>query len=104
MGEVLRYPRPARASTAVVDDHRNFFWVTGAHHRRAVQLEAGINTPAAVPAVDGGRLAAILISSSPHKVGGTSTPWQDVFDVDNGHIRYFGDNKTTGRDPLTVRG
>jgi hypothetical protein len=104
MGSVLRYPRPANASTPVVDGHRNFFWITGCHSGPAVQLEAGINAPRKVNAVDGQRLPVILISSSPHKVGGVETPWQDIFDVDNGHIRYFGDNKTAGRDPLNVRG
>ncbi|MEA2495911.1 MAG: hypothetical protein QOJ29_3822 [Thermoleophilaceae bacterium] len=104
MGEALRYPSPRRPTTAIVDDHRNFFWVTSAEGRPAVQLEAGINTPARVAAVDGIRLPAILISSCPHKVGGASTPWQDSFDVENGHIRYFGDNKTPGRDPFEVRG
>lgn len=104
MGEVLRYPRPASPSTTVIDGHRNFFWVTGSHAGPAVQLEAGINAPRKLAAVDGQRLPVILISSSPHKVGGLQTPWQDIFDVDNGHIRYFGDNKTPGRDPLMVRG
>ena len=36
---------------------------------------------------------AIVISSSPWKAGSTSTPWHDVFDVQNGHVRYFGDSK-----------
>jgi hypothetical protein len=47
---------------------------------------------------------AILVASSPHKVGREETPWQDVFDVDNGHIRYYGDNRTAGRDPARCRG
>jgi Restriction endonuclease AspBHI N-terminal/Restriction endonuclease len=104
MGEVLRYPKPANPSTPIVDGYRNFFWVTGRHGGPAVQLEAGINAPRNLITADGERLAVILISSSPHKVGGVQTPWQDIFAVDNGHIRYFGDNKTIGQDPLEVRG
>ncbi|MBK7123629.1 MAG: hypothetical protein IPH68_12960 [Chitinophagaceae bacterium] len=48
------------------------------------------------------RRPAILISSSPHKISET-TPWQDVFDVDNGHIRYYGDNKTPENPCLKLR-
>ena len=47
---------------------------------------------------------AILVASSPHKVGLRETPWQDRFDVDNGRIRYYGDNRTPGRDPATTPG
>ena len=32
------------------------------------------------------------------------TPWHDNFDTDNGHIRYFGDNKSPGSDPSQSRG
>ncbi|WP_244204260.1 hypothetical protein [Streptomyces africanus] len=35
----------------------------------------------------------ILIRSSPWKAGTEQTPWHDVFDMDNGHVRYFGDHK-----------
>lgn len=68
-------------------------------------MERGINTPAAVRASDGiERRPAIVISSSPHKKGSAQTPWQDFFDVDNGHIRYFGDNKHPGEDPAQAPG
>src|SRR4051794_27996696 len=104
MGEVLRYPRPRQLDVEVVDGYRNFYWLTSTSGLPAVQLESGISVPAPTSAPDGARFAAILVSSSPHKVGAVTTPWQDVFDVDNGHIRYFGDNKTPGRDPMSVRG
>ncbi len=68
-------------------------------------MESGINTPAAVKATDGiSRRPAIIISSSPHKKGSSETPWQDFFDTDNGHIRYFGDNKDPGKDPAKAPG
>ena len=52
------------------------------------------------------RTPAILLRSSPHKIGSLDTPWQDFFDPDMGHIRYFGDNKIQDppRDPSNTRG
>src|SRR5690606_33095683 len=41
----------------------------------------------------GSRRPAVLIRSSPWKAGSAQTPWHDVFDMDNGHVRYFGDHK-----------
>jgi hypothetical protein len=38
-------------------------------------------------------------ATSPHKIGSKQTPWHDIFDSDNGHILYFGDEKTPGHDP-----
>ncbi|MFE9649411.1 restriction endonuclease [Streptomyces sp. NPDC006365] len=61
-------------------------------HKRAL-LEAGINGIAKVAAPDGVRRPAILIRSSPWKAGTEQTPWHDVFEMDNGHVRYFGDHK-----------
>jgi Restriction endonuclease AspBHI N-terminal/Restriction endonuclease len=37
----------------------------------------------------------IGLRSSPWKAGGESTPWHDAFDLDHGHVRYFGDHKAT---------
>jgi len=63
-------------------------------------LEAGINPIAAIKDLDSfKRRPAILISSSPHKAGSIETPWEDTFDPDNGHIRYYGDNKSSDKDP-----
>jgi hypothetical protein len=56
-------------------------------------LTAGINGIAEVEAPNGIRRPAILIRSSPWKAGTEQTPWHDVFDLDNGHVRYFGDHK-----------
>jgi len=67
-------------------------------------LDSGINPIAEIKAVDGKRRPAILIRSSPHKSGSEDTPWQDIFDVDNGHIRYYGDNKIPGNDPALSSG
>jgi hypothetical protein len=102
IGEVLRYARPYSAIPAEVDGLPNYF------HRVAVAgmtlplLESGIN-PIQAPS-KGSPVPAILISSSPHKVGSEGTPWQDFFRPDYGHIRYFGDNRHPGGDPAATRG
>jgi hypothetical protein len=47
---------------------------------------------------------AILLSSSPHKIGSEQTPWQDFFNPDEGYVRYFGDAKEAGIDPALAIG
>ena len=61
--------------------------------RPKIMLEAGINAPAEVEAPDGLRRALIAIRSSPWKAGHETNPWHDEFDLDHGHVRYFGDHK-----------
>jgi hypothetical protein len=94
IGEVLRYPNFPQADSPVVDGLTNFFHATALGGSSLVILERGINP---IRAGRGGRRlvrpAAILIRSSPHRVGSAATPWEDFFDPDNGHVRYFGDNK-----------
>jgi hypothetical protein len=104
MDEVLRDARPKAASPPRFGEHRNLYAVTAAPGARLIPFESGINAIAGVKAPEGVRVPAIIIASSPHKVGRVETPWQDIFDVDNGHIRYYGDNKTSGRDPAQCRG
>ncbi|MFJ7128276.1 restriction endonuclease [Streptomyces sp. NPDC098101] len=58
-------------------------------------LETGINGMAKVRAPGGDGRPVILIRSSLWKAGTEQTPWHDVFDMDNGHVRYFGDHKAT---------
>ncbi len=100
IGELLRYPRTKSADLETIDGLKNFHFLAKHPGAGAFQLERGINTPAEVRPPSGvPRRPAILISSSPHKKGSAETPWQDYFDSDNGHIRYFGDNKDPGSDP-----
>ncbi|MEL7185109.1 MAG: restriction endonuclease [Pseudomonadota bacterium] len=83
----------------------NFRWLGAYEGAGGFQMERGINVPAAVKCVDGSnRRPAIIISSSPYKKGSSETPWQDFFDTDNGHIRYYGDNKDPGNDPAQALG
>ncbi|MEU5234659.1 hypothetical protein AB0G82_36245 [Streptomyces anulatus] len=58
---------------------------------RADPLSKGVNPIAKAKAVDGHRRPVVLIRSSPWKTGTVETPWHDVLDLDNGHVRYYGD-------------
>lgn len=105
VGQILRYTRVAESPPPYVDDCLNFRWLAKFEGAGSFQMERGINTPAAVSGSDGiTRRPALIIASSPHKKGSVETPWQDFFDVENGHIRYFGDNKDPGKDPAQAPG
>ena len=95
IGEVLRYVEKAKLDPTVetIDGLRNFHRLTALQSSKAVLLERGISGIAAVRTSGVDRRPAVLIRSSPHKRGREETPWEDAFDVDVGHIRYFGDNK-----------
>ncbi len=98
IGQILRDARPKSAVPDEIEGFANIYAAT-AGGNTFVPLESGINPLARVKAPDGTRTPAILIASSPHKVGSTTTPWHDHFDPDNGYIRYNGDNKLPGLVP-----
>jgi hypothetical protein len=102
--QIYRYSRPYSVYPLYKDEYPNHFAATETPDHTKVILESGINPIAKIKVSEGHRLPAIVIRSSPHKIGSESTPWQDIFDVDNGHIRYYGDNKTPGKDPATSSG
>lgn len=104
IGEAFRYGRPYSPEYKEKDGLQNYFYITYSPGCNLSLLEKGINPIANVKAVDGDRIPAILISSSPHKIGSQSTPWQDFFDPENGHVRYYGDNKTIGQLPENTEG
>jgi hypothetical protein len=104
IGEVFRYSRPYLPEPAVIDGCPNHFFITHLAENKMTLLESGINSIAPIDAPEGSRRPAILIRSSPHKIGSDETPWQDTFDPDNGHIRYYGDNKEPGKDPEKAPG
>ncbi|MGW2885169.1 restriction endonuclease [Streptomyces griseoruber] len=93
VGQVLRYPSSQDPQQPTLDGYPNFYHVTHSPGLKKALLTSGINGMAAVDTPDGIRRPAILIRSSPWKAGTEQTPWHDVFDLDNGHVRYFGDNK-----------
>ncbi|WP_199485427.1 restriction endonuclease [Actinomadura craniellae] len=100
VGQVYRYARGKNSESPVLDGHPNFHHVTRTPGLPTVQLESGIDGPAAIKAPEGRRRPAVLIRSSPWKAGSEQTPWHDVFDMDDGHLRYFGDHKFTTDKPL----
>jgi hypothetical protein len=93
--EELRYAQGASQSDREIDGFVNYHWLLSPAELRLprVMLEAGINAPSEVDAVDGTRRGLIAIRSSPWKAGHESNPWHDEFDLDHGHVRYFGDHK-----------
>lgn len=103
IGTIYRYSSSNPVDVAVIDELPNLLFHTNTPGENKTLLEAGINPIRAVKTSEGPRIAAILISSSTHKQGSKDTPWQDEFDVDNGYIKYFGDNKTIG-DPSKAPG
>ncbi len=102
MGEVLRYGRPYRATSAKIDGLGNFFYRVHSKGLTLPTLERGISSIGLSSKSE--PIPAVLISSSPHKVGSDKTPWQDFFRPDYGHIRYFGDNRRPGCDPSLAKG
>src|SRR2546423_8947137 len=93
LGQLLRYSSSRDTTAEIVDGLSNYYHATLYPGRPLPLLERGINPIARVKSPDGLRIPAILIRSSPHKAGSTTAPWQDLFDTDNGKIRYFGDNR-----------
>jgi hypothetical protein len=104
IGSIYRYARPYKHTPQEIDGLPNYFQSVYTEGQKLPLLERGINPMAAAAAPDGSRVPAILISSSPHKIGSEQTPWQDTFDADNGFIRYFGDTKQPDLDPATSPG
>ncbi len=99
IGQVFRYSRPYDAANELIDGLPNYFYYTQSPNSKLPLLESGINPIQKIQSTSRSRRPAILISSSPHKIGMPETPWQDVFDPDNGHVRFYGDNKQPGSDP-----
>ncbi len=104
IGEIFRYAKPQSPEEGEIDGFSNHFFATYFKGKPLVQLESGINPIAVIRDPEGLRRPAILIRSSPHKIGSHDTPWQDTFDPDNGYIRYYGDNKKPGENPAQSPG
>ncbi|MCX4859944.1 restriction endonuclease [Streptomyces canus] len=105
VGQVLRYSSAKDPTAPVLDGYTNFHYVTDAPGHKKALLESGINGMAKVSVRGRQRRPAILIRSSPWKAGSEQTPWHDVFDMDNGHVRYFGDHKVgLAKSPGTTTG
>lgn len=98
IGEVYRYSSKGdnRKPVEYIDNLKNFYYETYSDKcQTTVSFQSGIHNIAKVRLENGvERTPAIIISSSPHKAGTYMTPWEDDFDPDFGHIRYYGDNKS----------
>lgn len=100
--EVFRYTAIKKREVETIDGLPNFAYFTDYTDGNLVQLESGINP---IGKSGGDKITpAILISSSPHKMGSAETPWQDFFAPDRGHIRYSGDNKDPNVEPEKKKG
>jgi hypothetical protein len=94
IGTIYRYSSSNPIDLQIIDGLPNLLFHTNTNGQNKALLEAGINPIRSVTTTHGPRTPAILISSSTHKQGSKDTPWQDQFDVDNGYIKYYGDNKS----------
>ncbi|MFM9990478.1 MAG: restriction endonuclease [Burkholderiaceae bacterium] len=103
IGTIYRYSSSFPVDVSEIDGLPNLLFHTNTAGQNKALLEAGINPIRAVKIDSDLRIPAILISSSTHKQGSKDTPWQDEFDVDNGYIKYYGDNKSLG-DPSKAPG
>nr|ADK78993.1 SgeI [Streptomyces griseoflavus] len=93
IGQVLRYAKTKDPSNEVEGGFPNFWHVTGTPGANRALLEKGINPIGELDVQSVVRRPAVLIRSSPWKAGSDQTPWHDVFDLEHGHVRYFGDHK-----------
>jgi hypothetical protein len=94
IGQIFRYP--SKPSTEVeIDGLPNWYAETKPPNDRgwsAVKLDSGINCSAILNGLQN-VVPYIAISSSPHRFGSDTTPWEDIHRPDQGYCRYFGDNK-----------
>ena len=105
IGQVLRYKKPINHENLIEDGYTNFHYLVHKASVKKLLLEKGINQSASIRTSNKQHVRpAILISSSPNKKGSAETPWEDYYDVDNGHIRYYGDNKLTEKSPESAPG
>ena len=105
INEIYRRQRPYNPKSEYIDGYKNFFSIT-AHPNNLPMIDMGSGIYK--PKSDLNYEPAIFISSSPHKYGSETTPWQDVIRSDLGHIKYFGDNKIDkkqiAKDPEIMKG
>ncbi|ADL45292.1 restriction endonuclease [Micromonospora aurantiaca ATCC 27029] len=99
MNAVLRYGRVA-IDLPIADGYPNLHYLSTGPIGTRVLLESGINPVRSIGAQGRQRRPVIALRSSPWKAGGEDTPWHDVFDLDHGHVRYFGDHKVSTDGPL----
>ncbi len=83
-----------------VDGCPNFYYHTAMQGKSKIQFQRGIHQIAKVTLPNNTtRVPAIILSSSPHRYGTETTPWEDIYDPDFGRTRYYGDNKSCQTRP-----
>lgn len=88
-----------------VDGFPNFYYHTYLADNAKIQFQRGVHSIGKVITKNGEvRVPAIIVSSSPHKYGGETTPWEDIYDPDFGRVRYYGDNKSNDKRPEEKQG
>lgn len=93
--DIFRYSKGASHLDIEIDLHPNYHHFTGTPGLPRLLLESGINPSAHVDGPDARRRPVISLRSTPRTAGNESNPWHDAFDLDHGHVRYYGDHKAT---------
>lgn len=107
IGKVYRLSKKEKNPNVLeVDGLPNFFHETAIPHAGTqFEVQRGIHVFAKVKGPDGKvRVPMIFITSSPYKAGSEDTPWKDKFDPDHGRIIYYGDNKSSEKEPEKIAG
>jgi len=93
----LRYASGANQSDLQIDGYLNYHFITSPVEQgfKKLLLEAGINRAAPTNFRGEVRRPVVALRSSPWKAGAESNPWHDEFDLDHGHVRYYGDHKVS---------
>ncbi|GAC1610738.1 MAG: hypothetical protein NVS3B26_19220 [Mycobacteriales bacterium] len=91
--DIFRYSKGASSTDIEIDLHPNYHHFTGTPGRPRLLLESGINPSAYIDGLDLRRRPVISLRSTPRTAGNDRNPWHDEFDLDHGHVRYYGDHK-----------
>jgi Restriction endonuclease AspBHI N-terminal/HNH endonuclease len=105
VGEVVRYPDPPNQAVEYLDGYRNFFHLSAVAGTSRLIMNRGIDNPAWVNAPEGPRRPVVLIRSNPLRSGTLKTPWEDVFNLAERRVQYYGDHKVDSPGPpVSTRG
>ena len=93
--EVLRYAKGASQEDHELDGYPNFHYLLSPEKlaRPKVLLRLASTPPLRCGDQTDPEGHSLRSASSPWKAGHSSNPWHDEFDLDHGHVRYFGDHK-----------
>lgn len=107
IGKVYRQSRSVKdPKVLTVDGLPNFYHETAVPNAGTqFDVQRGIHVCRKIKGADGKeRIPLIIITSSPFKAGSEDNPWSDKYDPDHGYVRYYGDNKSSGKKPEDAPG